>query len=86
MEHEELDALVDRLIFHVYSNDSKANICYPQSKILRLMYEALLSDWVLLEEQLQIILMHFYLHPQPTPKPCADFDLEFMFNMPDADF
>ncbi|KNZ52588.1 hypothetical protein VP01_350g4 [Puccinia sorghi] len=32
------------------------------------MYNLLLSNWALVEDQLQLILNHQYLQPQPTPK------------------
>lgn len=64
MENEELDDIVDQLIFHIDdSNVTEAKKKITKSKILQLMYEALLSDRALIEEQLHHISSHRHLHP-----------------------
>ncbi|KNZ55698.1 hypothetical protein VP01_2607g1 [Puccinia sorghi] len=75
MEHEELDKIMDHIVFHFKSLPTKAEIFFLKCKTLQLMNKMLLSDCELIEEVLQLILRYHYLHPCLTSNPCNEFDL-----------
>ncbi|KAA1104941.1 hypothetical protein PGTUg99_001894 [Puccinia graminis f. sp. tritici] len=86
MEHNELEDMEDAVILRRKPFPTDGEIAFPKNKLLQLMYDLLLSDQALFEEQLQIILRSRYLSLRPTPKTRDEFDLERLFNMPDIDF
>ncbi|PLW28739.1 hypothetical protein PCASD_22697 [Puccinia coronata f. sp. avenae] len=65
---------------------TEGKILFPRSKTLQILYDNLVSDQALFEDLLDIILKRRYLQPRRTPKTRDEFDLEKLFNMPNADF
>jgi hypothetical protein len=78
--------MLDKIVFRRMALRTEGEILFPRSKTLQILYDNLVSDQALFEDLLDIILKRRYLQPRRTPKTRDEFDLEKLFNMPDADF
>ncbi|KNZ49480.1 hypothetical protein VP01_4993g1 [Puccinia sorghi] len=69
------------------THGSRQNFFFRRSKISKIIYNYLLTDREFLEDQLLLLITsNQYLQPHPAPKTRDKFDLEKLFNIPEADF